>query len=40
MGMMDIAMDKHHQNQRGFINNPEMSDVVFVVGDERVYAHR
>jgi hypothetical protein len=36
---MDI-MDKHHEYQKGFINNPEMSDVVFIIGDEKIYAHR
>jgi len=40
MDAMDISLDKHHQYQKGFINNPEMSDVVFMVGDEKIYAHR
>eukprot|EP00026_Physarum_polycephalum_P009046 Phypoly_transcript_09157.p1 GENE.Phypoly_transcript_09157~~Phypoly_transcript_09157.p1 ORF type:complete len:432 (+),score=49.83 Phypoly_transcript_09157:54-1349(+) len=40
MDMMDLSMDKHHQDQKDFINNPEMSDVVFLIGDEKIYAHR
>lgn len=40
MDMMDVSMDKHHQYQKDFINNPEMSDVVFILGEEKIYAHR
>lgn len=34
------TLDMHHQHQKGFINNPEMADVVFIIGQEKVYAHR
>lgn len=35
-----VDLDSHHRHQKGFINNPEMSDVVFIIAEERIYSHR
>ena len=36
----DKGLCQHQLQQKGFINNPEMSDVIFLIGHEKIYAHR
>ncbi len=32
--------DSHHLQQKQFVNSQEMSDVTFIIGSEKIYAHK